>query len=281
MRARIWLNLGLAALVIVLALLLWFKPKPVTQPEFKLTTLTSASIDRIAIDKPGQPAIMLQKTPAGWRLIAPFEARADEEMVRRVLEITAAASLQRLPATDLGRFQLDQPLLRLALNNQEISFGMQNPLTGEVYAASQGNVYPIAPRYLAHALKIPADFAARALLAAEEKPAGFEFTNLTFKQRDDGKWLTAPDKPDWSQDDLNRWVDEWRHASSLLTQPYDGTPAKESLTLRLRDGKIISCKILRHEPEFVLLREDEKLQYHFPADIGKHLLHPKNTTPPP
>lgn len=281
MRARIWLNLGLAALVIVLALLLWFKPKPVAQPEFKLTTLTSASIDRIAIDKPGQPAIVLQKTPAGWRLAAPFKARADEEMVKRVLEIATATSLQRFPATDLGRFQLEQPLLRLTLNDQEISFGMQNPLTGEVYAATNGSVYPVAPRYLAHALKIPADFAARALLADEEKPAGFEFANLTFKQRDDGKWLTAPDNPDWSQDDLNRWVDEWRHASSLLTQPYDGTPAKASITLRLRDGKILSCKILRYEPELVLLREDEKLQYHFPADIGKHLLRPKNTTPPP
>lgn len=279
MRARIWLNLGLAALVIVLALLVWFKPKPAALPEFKLTTLTNAGIDRIVIDKPGQPAIALQKSPSGWRLTAPFKARADEEMVRRVLEITAAASLQRFPATDLGRFQLDQPLLRLTLNDQEIDFGMQNPLTGDVYAASQGGVYPVAPRHLAHALKIPADFASRALLAEEEKPAGFEFANLALNQRDDGKWLTSPASPDQSQDDLNRWVDEWRHASSLLTQPYDGTPAKESLTLRLRDGKAVSCKILRYEPEFVLLREDEKLQYHFPADVGKRLLRPGKQTP--
>lgn len=276
MRARICLNLGLAVLVIALALLIWLKPKPAALPEFKLTALTSAGIDRIAIDKPGQPAIVLQKPPSGWQLAAPFKARADEEMVKRVLEIATAVSLQRFPATDLGRFQLDQPLLRLTFNDQEISFGMQNPLTGEVYAASQGGVYPVAPRYLAYALKIPADFAARALLAEEEKPAGFEFANLALNQRDDGKWLAAPANPDWSQDDFNRWVDEWRHASSLLTQPYDGTPAKESLTLRLRDGKIVSCKILRHEPEFVLLREDEKLQYHFPADVGKRLLRPLN-----
>ncbi|MCE5181226.1 MAG: DUF4340 domain-containing protein [Betaproteobacteria bacterium] len=279
MKARIWLNLGLAALVVALALLLWHKPKPATQPEFKLTALVSAGIDRIAIDKPGQPSIVLQRTSSGWRLSAPFTARADEEMVRRVLEITTAASLQRFPATDLGRFQLDQPLLRLALNDQEISFGMQNPLTGEVYAATQNAVFPVAPRYLAHALRIPADFASRALLAEEEKPVGFEFANLTLNQRDDGKWLAPPASTDQSQDDLNRWVDEWRHASSLLTQPYDGTPAKESLTLRLRNGKTISCKILRHEPEFVLLREDEKLQYHFPADVGKRLLRPGKQTP--
>ncbi|HUW51240.1 MAG TPA: DUF4340 domain-containing protein [Sulfuricella sp.] len=274
MKPRIWLNLGLAALVIVLALLVWLKPKPAAQPEFKLTALASAGINHITIEKNGQPATVLQKTPAGWRLIAPFKARADEEMVRRVLEITAATSLQRFPATDLGRFQLDQPLLRLTLDGQEISFGMQNPLTGEVYAAANGGVYPIAPRYLAHVLKIPADFAARALLAEEEKPVGFEFADLALNQRDDGKWLASPANPDWSQDDLNRWVDEWRNASSLLTQPYDGTPAKESITLRLRDGKTIPCKILRREPELVLLREDEKLQYHFPTEVGKRLLRP-------
>ncbi|MDD5240323.1 MAG: DUF4340 domain-containing protein [Sulfuricella sp.] len=274
MKARIWLNLGLAALVIGLASLLWLKPKPAVQPEFKLTTLAGAGINRITIEKPGQAAIVLQRTPSGWRLSAPFTARADEEMVKRVLEITAATSLQRFPATDLGRFQLDQPLLRLTLNGQEIRFGTQNPLTGDVYAATNGGVYPIAPRYLAHALKIPADFAARALLAEYEKPVGFDFADLTFKQRDDGKWLSTPTNTNWSQDELNRWVDEWRHASSLLTQPYDGTPAQESLALRLRDGKTISCKILRHEPELVLLREDEKLQYHFPADIGKRLLRP-------
>jgi hypothetical protein len=123
-------------------------------------------------------------------------------------------------------------------------------------------------------MKMPADFAARALLAEEEKLAGFEFADLKLSQNSEGKWSTTPAHPNWSQDDINRWVDEWRHASSLVTQPYDGTPAQESFTLRLGDGKLIPCKILRREPELVMLREDEKLQYHFPAEIGKRLLRP-------
>lgn len=272
MKSRIFLNLALAALVAVLALLVWLKPKPMAQAEFKLSTLASASINRIAIEKPGQPAIVLQRNPAGWRLTAPFQARAEGAAVGRLLETLAATSLQRFPATDLGRFQLDPPLLRLMLNDQEFSFGTQNTLTGEVYVATNGGVHPVAPSYLAHAMKMPADFAARAFLAEEEKPAGFEFADLKLSQNSDGKWSASPARPDWSQDDINRWVDEWRHASSLVTQPYDGTPPQESFILRLGDGKLISCKILRREPDLVLLREDEKLQYHFPAEIGKRLL---------
>lgn len=271
MKSRILLNLALAGLVAVLILLVWLKPKPAAQVEFKLSTLASANINRIAIEKPGQPAIVLQKNPAGWRLSAPFQARAEGAAVERLLEILAAASPQRFPATDLGRFQLDQPLLRLTLNDQEFNFGTQNTLTGEVYVATNGGVHLVAPGYLAHALKMPADFAARAFLAEEEKLAGFEFANIKLSQNDEGKWSASPVRPDWSQDDFNRWADEWRNASSLVTQPYDGTPAQESFTLRLIDGKLIPCKILRHEPELVLLREDEKLQYHFPAGVEKRL----------
>lgn len=275
MKSRILLNLALAALVIVLALLVWLKPKPVVQTEFKLSTLASASVNRIAIENPGQPEIVLQRNLAGWRLTAPFQARAEGATVGRLLEILAATSLQRLPATDPGRFQLDQPLLRLTLNDQEFSFGMQNTLTGEVYVATNGGVHLVAPSYLAHAMKMSADFAARAFLAEEEKLTGLEFSDLKLSQNGDGKWSVSPARPNWSQDDINRWTDEWRHASSLVTQPYDGTPPQESFTLRLDTGKLIPCKILRREPELVILREDEKLQYHFPVGVGKRLLSPE------
>lgn len=274
MKARLLLNLALAALVMVLALLVWLKPRPAAQPEFRLSALAAADINRIAIEKPGQSAIVLQKKPAGWRLSAPFAARAEGEAVGRVLEILAATSAQRFPASDLARFQLDRPLLSLTLNDQEFSFGTQNPLTGEVYVMTNGGVYLVAPRNLASALKAPADFAARALLAEDERPAGFDFADLRLNLLEDGKWSASPARADLSQDDLNRWSDEWRHASSLITQPYDGTPPQEAFTLLLRDGRTISCKLLRHEPELVLLREDEKLQYHFPTEVGKRLLRP-------
>lgn len=274
MKSRILLNLALAALVAILILLVWLKPKPVAQAEFKLSTLASVSVSRIAIENAGQPAIVLERKLTGWRLSAPFQARAEGEAVGRLLEILTAASLQRFPATDLGRFQLDPPLLRLTLNDQEFSFGTQNALTGEVYVATHDGVHLVAPSYLAHALKMPVDFAARALLIEDEKLSGFEFADLKLSQNSAGKWSTTPVLPDWSQDDINRWVDEWRNASSLVTQPYDGTPPLESFTLHLVNGKHIPCKILRREPELVILREDENLQYHFPAGVGKRLLNP-------
>lgn len=274
MKSRILLNLALAALVAALASLVWLKPKPAAPAEFKLSALAAKNITRIAIEQAGQPAIVLQKGLAGWRLSAPFQARAESAPAERALEVLSAASSQRFPATDLGRFQLDAPLLRLTLNDQEFSFGTQNPLTGEVYVATNGGVHLVAPRYLANVLKAPSDFVSRSFLAEEEKPVGFDFPDLKLDQQGDGKWSATPALPELGQDELNAWVDEWRHASGLVAQPYDNTPSTAAFTLRLRDGKTIACKILRHEPELVLLREDENLQYHFPAGIGKRLLRP-------
>ncbi len=274
MKSRILLNLALAGLVVALALAAWFGAKPAAQAEFRLSTLSAAGITRIAIEKTGQPAIVLQKSMNGWRLSAPFTARADGETVGYLLETLSATSRQRFPVADLGRFQLDKPLLRLSLNDQEFSFGTQNPLSGEVYVATSGGVYLVAPYYLAHALKTPADFVSKAFLAEDEIPIGFEFPDFKLNQMDNGRWSASPDNPDWSQDELNRWADEWRQASSLVTQPYDGTAARDAFTLHLRNGRSVSCKILRREPELVLLREDEKMQYHFPTEVGKRLLQP-------
>lgn len=274
MNSRVWVNLALAALAIALLILVWIMQQPAQQAGLKLSTLAAADITRIRIDKPGQAPILLEKNPTGWRLTAPFKARADNATVGRAVELAGAGASQRFPAEDLGRFQLDRALLRVQLNNQEFSFGTQNPITGEVYVATGGFVHLIPPRYLFGTLKMPADFASREFLGEQEQLAGFSSPGLTLAQSPEGRWSASPAHPEWGQDDINRWADEWRHASSLVTQPYDGTPPLESFKLQLRDGKVLACRILQREPELVVLREDENLQYHFPAEVGKRLLQP-------
>lgn len=274
MKSRVLVNLALAVLVAALLLLAWIAPKPAQQAELRLSGLSAAEVTRIGIEKPGQAPIALEKSAAGWRLVAPFPARADTQAVDRALELLGATASQRFPARDLGRFQLDRPLLRIRLNDQEFSFGTQNPITGGIYLATRGHVYLISPRYLSAALRMPADFASRKFLGENEKLAGFSSSSLKLVQEPGGKWSPSPPHPEWDQDDLNRWADEWRHASSLITQPYDGTPPLESFELQLRDGNKLAGRILQREPELVVLREDENLQYHFPAGVGKRLLRP-------
>lgn len=79
---------------------------------------------------------------------------------------------------------------------------------------------------------------------------------------------------DLSQDDINRWVDDWRQASALHAAPFvHGKPVGE-ISVYLKNGKKLTLGILQREPELVLLRTDEKLQYYFVATVAKRLLLP-------
>ena len=74
----------------------------------------------------------------------PFEARADRSQVERLLELTSAASKEKLAATDLARFDLDRPSLTVTLGDQRFAFGTVNPLNQEQYVLAGDARVPAA-----------------------------------------------------------------------------------------------------------------------------------------
>ena len=79
-----------------------------------------------------------------------------------------------------------------------------------------------------------------------------------------------------SQDDLIRWVEQWRLASSVATQPGNQAQPAESIRIELRDARTIVLGVLERAPNLVLLRDDEMLQYHLPGDRAATLLSAPN-----
>jgi hypothetical protein len=84
-----------------------------------------------------------------------------------------------------------------------------------------------------------------------------------------------------SADELNRWVDEWRFASSLVTRPATERRPIEEIRVGLSDGSQVSFGVLQKEPELVLLRQDEKLEFQFSAENGRRLIARPVPTPAP
>ena len=110
-----------------------------------------------------------------------------------------------------------------------------------------------------------------------ETPTAFTFKSFNVTQKD-GKWTMTPppaeEKERPSQDELNRWVDDWRFASSLSTQTAADKPASETISVKLSDGKTLDFSVVSKEPELVLVRPDEKLEFHFSGEMSKRLLQP-------
>jgi len=150
---------------------------------------------------------------------------------------------------------------------------MVSDITREQYVMAGDAVYAVHPRYGA-ALPVSAiQMASHQLFGADESPVRIALKDFAVEQRG-GKWTLAPGFGDLSQDDLLRWVDEWRLASALRVEPRSAARARNEIKIQLKNGGGFTLGVLSREPELVLARSDEKLQYRFGTDTGKRLLSP-------
>lgn len=267
------LNAALLAAVLALAAFLHFKPAKDAPVEHPLSALKPAASRAIRIERAGAQPVLLDGKQGSWFITAPFTARADDLRVRQLLEILEARAANRLAATDLARFELERPAVRLTVDDQAFGFGMVNPVTREQYVLTGGAVYAVSPRYGAALPAAAADLASRQLFAPGEVPVRIALGNFTVEQRDGG-WRQTPAAADLSQDDFVRWVDEWRRAAALRVEPQGKKKPLAEIRVQLKGGTELTLGVLAREPEWVLARTDEKLQYHFRADAAKRLLFP-------
>ena len=280
MKSKVLLNLVLVLLLTGLVLYALFRPKEQSDPGIRLTQLKREDITRVTVERRGSPTIQLQKRDGGWRISAPLQTRADPIQVDRLTDIATATARHKLPPGDAGRYQLDPPQMKLTLNDEAFAFGRINDVTYEQYVATAGAVYLVAPFY---GYGIPTEvtkLVSRKLLDDTEMPVAFDFRRYRIVRDDRGTWSITGAYPAQqgkalSQDDFNRWADEWRFTSSLGAEPRRRARGKDLLVVQFKDGKKVTMEIMQKQPEFVLVRSDENMQYRFGAEVGRRLLDPQ------
>lgn len=268
---RGWLlNIALLAAVVALGYFVWLTPSRDEQAKQPLSTLKSAQAKRITFERQGQPAVTLERSDTQWQITAPIKARADEFQVLRMLTILEAQPTAQLPATDLERFDLQAPAALLSIDGVEYAFGGINTITREQYVRRGDTVYVVALR---HGAGLPANALAlvrRVLLSEQEQPVAIALPEFSLSQKD-GSWTMTP-PADTSQDDLQRYADQWRHASAAQAEPYGKRPPLAEIRITLRDGKVLEFGVLQRAPQLVLWRRDTGLQYLFLEAAARALL---------
>jgi uncharacterized protein DUF4340 len=291
---RSWLSLG-ALFVVVLALGAWiyYKPSADVAATHALSALKSGDVKRIrfqrtaAVDSASaaslssvqaqQPAgttvIALDRRNDSWLMTAPLVARAEKFQVERMLSILEARSVVRYAAADLSRYGLDTPQVTLTLEDQVFAYGAINNLTREQYVLT-GNAIFLVP--LAYSIGLPRNvdaLLALRLFDGDEAPARFELPGFSVALRE-GTWTVTPATNDAGPDERHAWVDTWRNASAIRAARSVKGDSSEAVKVGLKDGRTITLAILQREPELVLLRRDEGIEYHFFGDSGKRLITP-------
>jgi hypothetical protein len=268
-----WLNAALAVIVVALGAFFYFRPARDAPVEYPLSALKLLEATSLRIERADAAAIVLEKKQDAWFISAPFAARADASRVQQLLAIIEARAAHRLPDGDRGRFGLAPPQARVIVDGQPFSFGMVSDITREQYVMAGGAVYAVHARFGA-ALPVDAvQMASRQLFGADESPVRVALRDFAVEQRD-GKWTLAPRPGDLGQDDLLRWVDEWRLASALRVEPRSAAKARDEIKIQLKNGGGFTLGVLSRDPELVLVRSDEKLEYRFRAELAKRLLSP-------
>ena len=277
MKSRLLLNLALLVALIGLGLYAYLRPKQEEPAGLAVSQVKRDEVTRIRLERRGAPTVELEKRDGHWHMLAPFKSRADGFQVDRLVDIAAATSKQKLPPTDLQRYGLAPAAVKVTLNDQAFAFGSLNEITNEQYVASGDALYLVAP-YLGYG--IPTDAArllSHRLLGEDETPIGFDFGRWRATKDENGKWSIAgspPKKDAPSTDDLNRWADEWKLASSLSVEPHKGARGGDKVALTVRGGKVIHFMVLSRAPEVQLLRTDENMRYRLGTEAGTRLLDP-------
>jgi hypothetical protein len=280
MNAKVFLNLGLIAALLALSIFMYYKAAHDVTPEMRITALKRDDVTRIVIEPRGAPAIKLEKHDGTWRLVAPLAASAEMTQVDRLVDIVNANAKQKLANPDRAQLDLVNPPVRVTLNDQVVAFGRVNDITYEQYVEIAGNVYVVPPLY---GYGIPTDVTkllGRRLLDSNETPVAFDFGRYKIVRDEKGTWSATGDFPvakeaPLSQDDFNRWADEWRHTSALSVAPDKDGRSTEQVLVKFKDGKSVIMKILQREPDFQLVREDSAMRFHFGAEVGRRLTDPR------
>jgi len=277
LKNRLLLNAILLLLVVGLAAFLYFKPEPEeTQPdEFRLSTLKPDEIKRIEVRLRAGAPVVIELEDEQWFLTSPFRARADNFEARRLADLVRAVSDQKLPATDLARFELEPPFATVILDQQTFTFGTINRMLKMQYVMTGDSVYMVNPQYAQAIPTQPERMADNRLWTTpEQEIIGVEMPGFKVEQVD-GNWAVLP-KPliTPTQDDLNRFIDEWKLASGTLTQPMKLKPGNEQAVVRMKDGKSVTVYLAAREPEWIVLRPDEGLQYHLSRETARRMFEP-------
>jgi hypothetical protein len=273
MKNRWLLNLALALLVLALALLVFLRPGR-EAPKPPLTALKPEAITHIVIER-GRDRIALERQGESWRMSAPVSARANRFNVEGLLRLAGASRESQLGAvTGLAEYGLEAPAVKIAFGSEIVALGGLHPLRNQMYALHRGEVFLIDARLQAAALYPYDRFLDTRLFDESFRPVGFRLPGfrLTLK---DGGWQREPAVRELSSDRINDFVQEWRNASALSVERAERKPPLAVIEIDVeRDGRAekLLLEVRAHEPEFVLVRRDEGLAYHFPEETGKRLL---------
>tara|TARA_B100000035_G_scaffold308385_1_gene312974 strand:+ start:12916 stop:13809 length:894 start_codon:yes stop_codon:yes gene_type:complete len=264
-----------------------------TTTRFPVSDLKLSSFEEVKIFFPSRTQTSFKLTNLGWRMVKPFDARADELYVYRILALLATTSPVKLEPQELDKYGLDNPVLRIVFSNEsqkeEFLFGTYNAVTEDQYMLFQNNIFLVSGGFSETASFVAEELIDKKSIATFERIKSYDYSRLEQWQEirlkfnhSNGQWTTNSEKISFNQNEMDEWFDlTWRKPEAIAVEPYkmDARIGYKSFDMTLEDGKKITFYRIQEHPELKLYRSDEKLLYRYPSDLGFTMLNPNIAIP--
>ena len=286
MKSRWLINIVMLAIVLGLGTYFYLRPKPeaVQTKAYDISQIKLADIVSIQVDLPNKPLMTFKKVNKLWQMIAPYPARLDQQSINHIISVVAAQSNNKFSSSDLAKFGLNEPKLKLTLNEELFIFGAFNSVTSEQYVMYKDAIYLLPGSYLELASIQTTALLDKSPIAQDEKIIGFDLSGLEQWQENqlnvdlvDGKWQVNDPKLSVNQAAMQEWFDGyWTGMSVSAVEPYSlqSTEKLPGFSVKLSNGKTIRFDKFQESPTLILGRPDEGIKYTIASDIGFVLLNP-------
>src|SRR5687768_8189815 len=161
LRARLWLNIALAGMVLALGLWAAFGSHESGEKQESLTALKPEEVQRILVLRPQFETVELARTESGWNLRRAGDIAANPEQVDTLLALLSAPVLSRYPvkSLQLAEVGLEPPTLVVEADGKRIELGGVNELSFRRYTRVDEEVRLIPDQYEGLLTTASVDFA--------------------------------------------------------------------------------------------------------------------------
>lgn len=284
LKTRIWLNLALVMVAVVLAAILYFKPgsKPSTPP-ILLTQLQNAEINDIKIAQPNSATVELVRENGAWQMTAPVKMRADQFQVKSLLNSIHTDVKSSFPAqpSELAQYSLAPPRLKLWLNDTEFDFGDTTPVDNFRYVRSGDQVHLINGLLFYRANHSPYWWASKRLLPKGAAITAIQLPDATLTLKG-AKWQLEPANSAVSTDAIQALVENWQDAQAIGTAKLATAKSEGEIAIQIAGEKsALRFAILKDPNYFVLARPDLGIEYQLATSQHDELLNFKSPSKAP
>jgi len=247
------LNLALAVLLLLLAATLsgvFDRASDEQQHPSLIADYDPAMLQSIGIHQDSLNCHLTRQSPTSWRLSEPYAAAISNIALTKLIQLPARRDYQILsdkPA-NLKQYGLAPALLMLNFDSVSIAWGDINSLDQRRYLLVGDKLILINEDIQPFVQDCPKNLLSKALLEPGQELHGITLPALNVTQQR-GEWTMDPAPPsNWSQDDLHRYVDDWRSAQALLVEPL------EQSLLGLTPDYRFTLKLARSDIQFLAYR---------------------------